>query len=78
MSKRRVNVDRDAHEEGEFVPAYIPKFTTPEDFINKKVEILREQFKIKVSDEDIQHLLEFKTENDINIAIKGIINKYWE
>lgn len=60
-----------------FEPSYIPKFINPDDFINKKIEILQEQFYINLTDEDIAFLRTFKTENEINAAVKGILNKYW-
>ena len=60
-----------------FEANYIPKFENPGQFINDKIEILRNQFHINLTAEDIAHLCEFKTENEINAAVKGILNKYW-
>lgn len=57
---------------------YIPHFTDPEKFIEAKINMLRHEFCIQVTDEDIEHLRQFKTENDINATVKTIINKYWE
>lgn len=65
------------HVENKFAPNYIPKFTTPEKFINAKVEMLREHLLIELSDEDIEYLRRFKTEAQINAAVKTVINKYW-
>lgn len=61
-----------------FEPSYIPKFETPGQFINDKIEILRTHFGISLTAEDIAHLCQFETENEINAAVKGILNKYWE
>lgn len=61
-----------------FEANYIPKFHTPGQFIDDKITILREHFGIKLTAEDIAHLCEFETENEINAAVKGILNKYWE
>lgn len=61
-----------------FEASYIPKFQNPGQFINDKIEILREHFGINLTAEDIAHLCEFTTENEINAAVKGILNKYWE
>ena len=62
----------------EFQPSYIPKFETPERFIAEKVAILRNHMGIYPTPEEIQHLKTYKTENEINAAIKTIINKYWD
>lgn len=67
-----------SHEDGKFLPTYIPEFTTPDEYIDARVEILREHLFIGVTDEDVRYLREFKTEGEICAAIKGLINKYWE
>ena len=66
------------HDDTDFTPTYVPEFTTPAKFIEDKVKILKEHMQIDVTDEDIRHLYEFKTEGEINAAVKGIINKYWK
>lgn len=66
-----------SHDEGHFAPSYIPEFTTPNEYIDARVEILREHLFIEVTDDDVRYLREFKTEGEINAALKGIINKYW-
>lgn len=58
--------------------AYIPEFTTAREFADAKIEMLREQFCIRLTKEDTTHLRSLKTENEINAAVKSIINKYWE
>lgn len=72
------DIFRDVHEDGNFRPAYIPRFTNVDDFVNAKVKMLREQFCINVTDADVEYLRGFNTENEINAAVKVIINKYWE
>jgi hypothetical protein len=57
--------------------AYIPDFTTPEQFIDEKIKILREDFYINITEEDEAYLRSFKRQNEINTAIRGLINKYW-
>lgn len=69
---------REAHEDTDFMPAYVPEFTTPEKFIEAKVKILREHMCIDLTDDDIAHLREYRTEGEINAAVKGLINKYWK
>lgn len=66
------------HDDTSFSPSYIPEFVTPEGFIDERVTILREHLKIELTDEDIAHLREYRTEGEINAAIKGILNKYWK
>jgi hypothetical protein len=66
------------HDDTSFSPTYIPEFTTPEEFIDARVEILREHLKIELTEADIAHLREYRTEGEINAAIKGILNKYWQ
>ena len=66
------------HHSGEFRPAYIPRFDDPDKFVDAKVKLLREHFCINVTDEDIEYLRSFRTEGEINVAVKKIINKYWE
>lgn len=70
-------VVKDAHTD-EFTASYIPRFTTPEEFINAKIELLQGELCIHLTYEDKQYLRQFKTEGEINAAVKAIINKYWE
>ena len=56
----------------------VPRFTNADKFIDEKVKILRDQLCIQITDEDIEFLRQFKTEGEINAAVKRIINKYWE
>lgn len=69
---------REAHENTDFTPSYIPEFITPEKYIDAKVKMLQEHMCIDLTDEDISHLYEYRTEGEINAAVKGIINKYWK
>lgn len=66
------------HDDTSFSPTYVPEFTTPEEFIAAKVEMLRTHMEIDVTQEDIAHLREYQTEGEINAAVKSIINKYWK
>lgn len=65
------------HDDSEFTPSYIPEFTTPEEFIAAKIEMLREHMGIIVDSDDIAYLRQYKREGEINAAVKGIINKHW-
>lgn len=78
MHKIRPEPSKSELDQRIFEPNYIPKFETPGQFINDKIEILRTHFGINLTAEDIAHLCQFETENEINAAVKGILNKYWE
>ena len=56
----------------------IPVFTNPDKFVDAKIEMLRAVFCIELTVDDISYLRKFKTESEINMAVKKIINKYWE
>ena len=43
-----------------------------------ELKMLQEHMCIDLTDEDISHLHEYRTEGEINAAVKGIINKYWK
>lgn len=60
-----------------FSPVGVTKFTTTEEFIQSKIEMLTEDFRIYLTEEDIDYLHRFTTEGDINAAVRTIINKYW-
>lgn len=64
--------------ESEFSPSYIPKFENPNQFIEEKIKMLRKEFRIRLTNEEINHLYELKTEVDINAAVKTIINNHWK
>jgi hypothetical protein len=52
-------------------------FKNPETFIDWKIEMLRDDFRIKITDEEIAHLRTFKTENSINGAVRKIMDTHW-
>lgn len=58
--------------------SYIPHFKNANQFIKEKVEMLQDDFCIYLTQKEIDHLHTLKTENDINLAVRGIINKHWE
>ena len=78
MTHETSELIKDVHGDGHFRPSYIPEFTTPEQFVDAKVKILRNHLGINITYEDIAYLRQFKTEVQINNAVKTIINKYWE
>ena len=56
----------------------IPTFTTPDEFISKKIKMMCDDFKIKLTAEDIAWLCTFTTEREINNAVRILINKHWK
>ena len=68
---------KDLHADSNFTPSYIPEFTTPEKFIDAKIELLQDHLEIELDNEDVEFLKQYKTEGEINAAVKGIINKHW-
>lgn len=65
------------HDNGTFSPAYIQRFTDAEKFVESKIDMLREDFAIQLTDEDIKYLRGFKTEAQINAAVRTIIDRHW-
>lgn len=56
---------------------YAPVFKTPDQYATKKIEMLRHDFCINVTEEDEVYIRKFKSEHEINSACKAILNKYW-
>lgn len=63
--------------EGRMRCGVVPSFKTAEKFIEAKVKMIRDDFKIQLTDEDITYLHRFKTEHDINAAVRVLIDKHW-
>lgn len=59
-------------------PNCVPSFTDPDAYIDAKIEMLQGEFMIKLTYDDKLYLRQYKTENEINAAVRGIINKYWK
>jgi hypothetical protein len=66
-------VSNDQH----FSPTYIPKFTTVEEYIEARAEILRDDFGIRLTDWDMIRLKKCKNELQVNNTIHTIINEHW-
>lgn len=52
-------------------------FTTPEKFIEWKIEMLETDFCIELTDKEKAHLKSLKTENAINAAVRKIMDDHW-
>jgi hypothetical protein len=70
--------NNDIMQDGLFLPSYVPEFKTAAEFADEKIAMLLEDFCIHLTEEDMAHIRSFKTEADINLAVKGMLNKYWK
>ena len=61
-----------------FRPTGTPHFSNTEQFIEAKIKMLQEDFRIYLTKDDIEYIRKFKTESEINSAVKIIINRHWE
>ena len=56
---------------------WLPKWTTPEKYIEAKVEILTKDFCITPTKDELAHLKTLKTQISIDNACRTIINNHW-
>ena len=55
----------------------VPNFKTPSQYIKAKLKMLREEMYIEPTVDEIIRLNSLVTEEDINIAVRGIIDRHW-
>ena len=53
------------------------EFITPEQYVMVKLQMLKNEMYIRVTDEEEAHLYSLKTEGDINRAVASIIDRAW-
>ena len=58
--------------------SYCPVFRNPKQYVEAKLKILRRDFYIEPTEEEIRHLSTFTTQVAIDNAILGIINRHWD
>ena len=58
--------------------AHSPIWSTPEKYLKAKLLILTEDFCIKPTKEELEHLKTLKTQISIDNGILGIINRHWD
>lgn len=58
--------------------SHCPVFKNPKQYAAAKVEILRRDFYIEPTEEELEHLKTFTTQISIDNAILGIINRHWD
>ena len=56
---------------------HAPKFQNAEQYIQAKLKMLVNDFRIQPTETEIKHLYELETESKINCAVRQIINDHW-
>lgn len=57
--------------------SYFATFVSPEQYIEAKLDMLQNEMYIKPTAEELEHLREMKTEANIDMAVRGIIDRHW-
>lgn len=57
---------------------HVPMWKTPEKYVEAKLKILRRDFRITPTENEIIHLKSLKTQIAIDNACLGIINRHWD
>jgi hypothetical protein len=60
-----------------YITSHSPQWTTPEKYIKAKLKILRRDFCIEPTLDEIVHLQKLKTQIAIDNAVLSIINHNW-
>lgn len=55
----------------------VPRFKDAPQFIAKKIKMLEKDFKIHLTQKQLEHLWSLESEGDINIACRSIIDQAW-
>ena len=71
------DIFKNAPDDRDIKVSCVPRFKNAEQFIEAKLEMLRKDFRIEPTNEEIIHLYHLETEDKINLAVKGIINRHW-
>ena len=61
-----------------YITSHSPIFKTPEKYVKDKLRILKRDFHIEATYEEISHLNTLKTQTAIDNAILSIINHHWD
>ena len=60
-----------------YITSHSPIFKTPEKYVKDKLRILKRDFYIEATEEEIAHLKTLTTQTAIDNAILTIINRHW-
>jgi hypothetical protein len=58
--------------------SHAPQFKNAKQYLQTKLIMLENDFRIKPTETEIKHLYELATESEINRAVRQIINNHWE
>ena len=61
-----------------YINSHSPKFTTPEKYLKAKLKILRRDFRIEPTLDEIVHLQQLTTQITIDNAILSIMKRRWD
>jgi hypothetical protein len=61
-----------------YINSHSPVFKTPEQYIKAKLKILKRDFCITATEEEIAHLNTLTTQTKIDNAVLSIINRRWD
>ena len=61
-----------------YITSHSPIFKTPEQYVKAKLRILKRDFYIEATQEEITHLKTLTTQTSIDNAILSIINRRWD
>ena len=60
-----------------YINSHSPIFKTPEQYLKAKLKILRRDFCIQPTLDEIVHLQKLTTQTTIDNAVLSIINRHW-
>lgn len=61
-----------------YITSHSPIFKTPEKYVKDKLRILKRDFCIEATYEEVSHLKTLTTQTSIDNAILSIINRHWD
>jgi hypothetical protein len=61
----------------QYIVGHTPVFHTAKKYVDAKVRILKRDFCIRPTEEEIEHLYTLKTQTAIDNAVLSIINHHW-
>ena len=60
-----------------YVMSHTPMFKTVEQYVEAKIKILKRDFRVNPTDEEINHLYTLKTQTAIDNACHSIRDRHW-
>jgi hypothetical protein len=63
--------------EDNYIVSHSPMFRSPRQYADAKIEMLEEDFCVKPTKEEVEHLYTLKTQISIDNAVQSIIDRHW-